>query len=114
MGATNYQSADVAARSAVVCMADGERHGQLVYSECGKFMDLENGERGFHKWMKGVLEGGKMEVREKVESVSGGEGKEKGEELNWGALKDLAKVKEELEKKQGGSRPGMGERKWTW
>jgi hypothetical protein len=86
-------------------MADGERHGQLVYSECGKFMDLENGEKGFHAFMGGMLDGEKVE---KGESESGN-----GDELNWDALRNLGKVKEELEKKKG-SRPGMGDRKWTW
>jgi len=36
-------------------MADGERHGELVYSERGRFMDLENGEKGYHEVTKRML-----------------------------------------------------------
>ncbi|KAF1361335.1 NAD(P)-binding protein, partial [Lizonia empirigonia] len=42
------QSADVPARSVTVLMADKKRHGELVYSECGHFLELENGEKGYH------------------------------------------------------------------
>ncbi|KAJ4355162.1 hypothetical protein N0V95_003184 [Ascochyta clinopodiicola] len=44
----NLQSADVPARSVALLMADTSRHGELVYSERGHYMDLENGEKGFH------------------------------------------------------------------
>lgn len=47
-GEGNYQSADAPARSVALLMADKKRHGELVYSERGLFMDLENGERGYH------------------------------------------------------------------
>jgi hypothetical protein len=36
-------------------MADGNRHGELIYSEAGRYMELENGREGFHEVMKGVL-----------------------------------------------------------
>jgi hypothetical protein len=36
-------------------MADQKRHGELIFSECGNFRDLENGERGFHAVTKGML-----------------------------------------------------------
>ncbi|PSN71376.1 NAD(P)-binding protein [Corynespora cassiicola Philippines] len=45
-----FQSADVVARSVAVLMADKKRHGELIYSERGRFFDLENGENGFHKY----------------------------------------------------------------
>lgn len=48
LGEGNYQSADVVARSVTVLMADQKRHGELVYSELGRYMDLENGEKGHH------------------------------------------------------------------
>jgi hypothetical protein len=46
-------------------MARQERHGQLVYSECGKFKDLEHGEEGFLEMTKrvvGVGEDGEEDV----------------------------------------------------
>jgi hypothetical protein len=42
-------------------MADKERHGELIYSECGKFMDLENGDKGFHALTKKMLRVGEEE-----------------------------------------------------
>lgn len=48
IGEGNYQSADVPARSVTLLMADTKRHGELVYSDRGHFMDLENGQNGFH------------------------------------------------------------------
>lgn len=48
IGERNYQSADVPARSVTLLMADPNRHGELVYSDRGHFMDLENGENGYH------------------------------------------------------------------
>ncbi|KAF1912789.1 hypothetical protein BDU57DRAFT_521344 [Ampelomyces quisqualis] len=63
LGKGNYQSADVVARSVTLLMADATRHGELVYSDCGKFKDLENGEMGYHavtRRMLGVGDGGEM------------------------------------------------------
>jgi hypothetical protein len=40
----------------MLLMADDERHGELIYSECGKFRDMENGEKGFHALTKKMLE----------------------------------------------------------
>ncbi|UPX10320.1 uncharacterized protein EKO05_0000986 [Ascochyta rabiei] len=45
----NLQPADVPARSVTLLMADATRHGELVYSERGSYMDLENGAKGFHQ-----------------------------------------------------------------
>jgi hypothetical protein len=36
-------------------MAAEERHGQLVYSECGRFKDLEHGESGFLEMTRGLV-----------------------------------------------------------
>ncbi|KAF2639663.1 NAD(P)-binding protein [Massarina eburnea CBS 473.64] len=47
-GVNSIQTPDVAARSAVVCMADAKRNGECVYSEMGKFFELENGVVGMH------------------------------------------------------------------
>ncbi|KAF9693063.1 hypothetical protein EKO04_008939 [Ascochyta lentis] len=44
----NLQPADAPAQSVTVLMADKTRHGELVYSERGHYMDLENGEKGIH------------------------------------------------------------------
>jgi hypothetical protein len=63
LGEGNYQSADVVGRSVALLMTDEKRHGELVYSECGKFMDLENGEKGYHEITKGML-GVKGELQE--------------------------------------------------
>jgi len=87
LGEGKYQSADVAGRSATILMADSTRHGELVYSECGRFMDLENGEKGYHALTKRML------------------GKEDGEEvLEVKVLQRLAEVKAEMERqgKEGG------------
>ncbi|KAF2818457.1 NAD(P)-binding protein [Ophiobolus disseminans] len=84
LGEGNYQSADVAARSALVLMADGERHGELVYSEAGRFRDLENGERGYHALAKRMV------------------GKGQGEEvLEIEVLVRMAEMKAEMERKEG-------------
>lgn len=37
LGEGNYQSPDVVARSVAVLMADGKRHGELIYSDRGYF-----------------------------------------------------------------------------
>lgn len=63
LGEGNYQSPDVVGRSVTLLMADKDKHGELVYSDCGRFRDLENGENGYHavtKRMLGVEEGGEM------------------------------------------------------
>jgi hypothetical protein len=36
-------------------MADGNRHGELIWSEKGKFWDLENGEKGYHACTRRML-----------------------------------------------------------
>jgi hypothetical protein len=68
LGEGNYQSPDVVGRSVTLLMADAGRHGELVFSECGKFMDLENGNKGYHAMtqkMLGIEEGeGVTEVLE--------------------------------------------------
>jgi hypothetical protein len=57
-------------------MADQRRHGELIFSECGNFRDLENGERGFHAVTKDMLGISKQEellitqVMEKIRSSS--------------------------------------------
>jgi hypothetical protein len=56
LGEDNYQSADVVGRSVTLLMADERRHGELIYSECGKFRDMETGEKGFHALTKKMLE----------------------------------------------------------
>jgi hypothetical protein len=38
-------------------MVDQQRHGELVYSSEGLFMDMENGERGYQRFTKRILEG---------------------------------------------------------
>lgn len=38
-------------------MVDEQRHGELIYSDRGSFMDLENGERGYQRFTKTMLEG---------------------------------------------------------
>ena len=43
-----YQSPDVVARSVVALMADGERHGDLLYVDRGTFTELENGKNGYN------------------------------------------------------------------
>lgn len=80
LGEGNYQSPDVVGRSVTLLMADKERHGELVYSECGKFRDLENGSNGFHAVTKKMLE-----VAE-------------GDDLaELAVFKKLVKLKEEME-----------------
>ncbi|KAI4666957.1 uncharacterized protein J4E88_010378 [Alternaria novae-zelandiae] len=56
LGDSNVQSADVVARSVGVLMADKERHGELVYSALGKFVEMEYGEAGFHALTKPMME----------------------------------------------------------
>ncbi|KAI8941794.1 hypothetical protein NX059_002995 [Plenodomus lindquistii] len=54
LGEGNYQSADVVGRSVTYLMA-GKRDGELCYSERGNFMDLENGEKGYHALTKRMM-----------------------------------------------------------
>ncbi|KAF2849771.1 NAD(P)-binding protein [Plenodomus tracheiphilus IPT5] len=61
LGRGNYQSADAVARSVVVLMADQMRRGKMVYSERGRFMDLEDGERGVSWVVRGVVDEGRKE-----------------------------------------------------
>lgn len=61
-------------------MADEKRHGELIYSDCGKFKDLENGEKGYHAATRRML------------------GVEEGEEMSeTGVLKKLEKLQAEAE-----------------
>jgi hypothetical protein len=55
LGEGNYQSADAVGRSVTVLMADKERHGELVYSERGLYMEMENGDKGFHQLTANML-----------------------------------------------------------
>lgn len=57
IGEGNYQSADVPARSVTLLMADKQRHGELVYSDCGRFVELENGVSGYHAMTARMLGG---------------------------------------------------------
>jgi hypothetical protein len=79
LGEGNYQSADVPGRSVTYLMADKNRHGELIYSDRGQFMDLENGEKGYHALTKKML------------------GVPESEDLSeLGVMKDLLKMKEEM------------------
>lgn len=84
IGEGNFQSADVPARSVALLMADKKRHGELVYSERGHFMDLENGPKGYHAFTAQMLG---------VQSEDG------LEELR--VMRDLSKMKEAGETKGG-------------
>lgn len=55
IGEAEFQSPDVPAQSAVLLMADGKRHGEMVFSERGRFAELENGEAGYHGFAAGML-----------------------------------------------------------
>ncbi|KAH9870926.1 hypothetical protein J1614_006498 [Plenodomus biglobosus] len=54
LGPENYQSADVVARSVVNLMASS-RNAELCYSDRGRYLDFENGERGYHACVKSML-----------------------------------------------------------
>ena len=56
LGESIVQSADVVARSVALLMADKRRHGELVYSAAGKFLEMENGTAGFHALTQQMLE----------------------------------------------------------
>ncbi|KAF1850537.1 NAD(P)-binding protein [Cucurbitaria berberidis CBS 394.84] len=81
LGEGNYQSADVVGRSVTVLMADPQRHGEMIYSDKGKYTDLENGENGYHALTLKMLN---------VE--------QDGDFLEMGAFKGLMKEKEEAVK----------------
>lgn len=61
LGEGNFQSADVVARSVTLLMADEARHGELIYSDRGNYIELENGEKGFHAMTKRMLGVGEEE-----------------------------------------------------
>ncbi|KAF1949676.1 NAD(P)-binding protein [Byssothecium circinans] len=50
----NIQTPDVAARSVVVLMADGKRRGELIFSDRGRFFEIEDGEGGMIKFIEGL------------------------------------------------------------
>ncbi|KAH7084529.1 hypothetical protein FB567DRAFT_84660 [Paraphoma chrysanthemicola] len=93
LGEDKYQTPDVVGRSVTLLMADKERHGELVYSECGKFRDLENGNHGFHAVTKKMLEVDdgeelvELTVLEKLQDK-----KKELEKNNVSAAKDLKKA----------------------
>ena len=46
-------------------MADKNRHGEMIYSDKGKFWDIENGENGLNAYLKNML-GQTYEVEEEA------------------------------------------------
>ncbi|KAF2996913.1 hypothetical protein E8E13_005896 [Curvularia kusanoi] len=80
IGKDNFQSADVPAQSVVLLMADSKKHGELVFSERGRFMDLENGKTGYQEFTARML------GREQGVSGEEAEGKK--------AFNDLSKMQE--------------------
>jgi hypothetical protein len=44
-------------------MADKERHGELVYSSVGRFVEMENGKTGYHALTQQMLRGDKDEEK---------------------------------------------------
>jgi hypothetical protein len=66
IGRDNIQSPDVVARSVLNLMA-GKAHGEFVYSDRGKFWDLENGPNGLNSYATKMIgsdyksEGGTIE-----------------------------------------------------
>lgn len=70
LGEGNYQSADVVARSVTVLMADKERHGELIFSDRGSFMDVENGEKGFHALLMKMLQPDTMDSLSEFEKIA--------------------------------------------
>lgn len=55
LGEGVVQSADVVARSVLVLMADKNRHGEMIYSDRGKFWDIENGEAGLNAYGRRMI-----------------------------------------------------------
>jgi hypothetical protein len=77
IGEDAIQSPDVVARSVIVLMADKNRHGELIYSDRGKFWDVENGENGFGAYTQKMLgenydreEGAVRKLRKMVEGLA--------------------------------------------
>jgi NAD(P)-dependent dehydrogenase (short-subunit alcohol dehydrogenase family) len=68
LGEGNCQSADVVARSVVLLMSDGKRHGEMVYSKRGNYTEMENGDKGFHALVKGMFGVGLKEERIEVKN----------------------------------------------
>jgi hypothetical protein len=64
------QPADAVARSVALLMADKQRNGECVYSEKGKYWDVENGENGLHEMLKRMMPGadveGQLALAEKI------------------------------------------------
>jgi hypothetical protein len=62
IGEAEFQSPDVPARSAVLLMTDGKRHGEMVFSEKGRFLECENGKAGYLGFAENMLGMGKEHV----------------------------------------------------
>ncbi|KAG9199572.1 hypothetical protein G6514_008334 [Epicoccum nigrum] len=62
IGEAEFQSPDVPARSVVLLMTDGKRHGEMVFSEKGRFLECENGEAGYLGFAENMLGMGKEDV----------------------------------------------------
>ncbi|KAL6708112.1 hypothetical protein ACN47E_003546 [Coniothyrium glycines] len=76
LGEGNYQSADIPAQSAVYLMAE-DCHGELIYSERGRFKDLENGVKGYHaltKTMLGISEDAELDELSVWKNIADGKG----------------------------------------
>jgi len=54
VGREAVQSPDVVARSVLNLMAS-KAHGEFIYSDRGKFWDLENGPRGLNAYAKNMI-----------------------------------------------------------
>lgn len=55
LGSANYQGPDVPARSIVYLFANKSCHGELVYSDRGAYVEMENGNMGYHEHTKRML-----------------------------------------------------------
>ncbi|KAH7128526.1 hypothetical protein B0J11DRAFT_603834 [Dendryphion nanum] len=63
------QTPDVVARSVLVLMADKERHGQMIYSDRGRFTDIESGEDGLLGFTRKMLGAGYSAEEEGVKKM---------------------------------------------